>query len=111
MVGRDGNIAGGNQDVTVPTVEAERHAALGIATGDDEGRGLDELELHLRTAGVGAAGAEGRVEVLEDNAFAAGIAEFLEGSGSLKSVGIQRTNKLRIRRLGVRVPSGVLHFQ
>jgi len=42
---------------------------LAVDAGDDEGGGLYELELQLAAAGVGAAGAEGCVDPLEDYAF------------------------------------------
>ncbi len=53
-------------------------AALGVVAGDDEGRAFDELELQVGAAGVGAAGAEGCVDLLEDDPFAAAAAEGLE---------------------------------
>lgn len=75
----DGDVAGGNRSVTAGRIEAEGDAALRVAGEHDERRDLDELELQLGSAGVGAAGGEGRVYILEDDAFDALQLEFLVG--------------------------------
>jgi hypothetical protein len=64
----------------------ERHAApAGVCSADDEGGGLDELELQLGATGVGAARAVGGVDVLEDDAggtqHGGGEADAVRGGG------------------------------
>jgi hypothetical protein len=79
VVGRDGDVAGGSALAGVID-KLERHAAPSrVSRADDEGGGLDELELQLRSTSVGAARAVGGVDVLEDDALGSGEVEFLIG--------------------------------
>ena len=65
-------------DQLVAIVEAEGYAAFLVATGDDERRALDELELEHRAAEIRSPGAEACIDVLEDDSFASALAEGLE---------------------------------
>ena len=79
VVGRDGDVTGGSA-LARGIDQFERHAAPSrVGSADDEGGGLDELELQLRTTGVGASWGVGSIDVLEDDAFRSGEAEFLVG--------------------------------
>ena len=49
-------------------LESEADAAFRVVPGVDEGRALDELELQLRSAGVGATRGVGARKTLEDEA-------------------------------------------
>ena len=61
----------------LPSIQAERDAAFGVDGGDDERRALDELVLQLWATGVGTTRAVGRIDLLEDDAFAVRATEFL----------------------------------
>ena len=77
MVGRDGDVAGGNEVIAI--VETDGDAALFVAAEDDKTRGFHKLVFELGTAGVGTTRAVRRIDVLEDHSFALGLAEFFIG--------------------------------
>ncbi len=77
VVGWDGDVSCGYWGIAIE--ESEGDASFGVDAGDDEGGALDELELQLRAAGVGATRAEGGVDFFEDGSFTVCAAQFFKG--------------------------------
>lgn len=109
MVRRNGDVAGGNHGFAI--VEAERHAASGIDGGDHKRGAFDELELQLRSAGVGASGAVGCVEFLEHDALAAAFLQLLEGGELVIEIdgGADPTERGQVWRDGGHQPREPVH--
>lgn len=78
MVRRDADVACGLQGLCpLPcAVEPEGDTPCLADAADNERRSLDELEFELAATGVGAIGAEGCVDLLEDDSLATDMAEF-----------------------------------
>jgi len=78
VVGRNGDVSCRHQLIVIAMavafIESERDTAFGIAGGDDEGRGFDELGLQLRSTRVWTTRAVGSIYMLEDHAFAVALA-------------------------------------